>query len=93
MKGADIVIHSLHKTMPSLTQTALLHINGQKADRENIRRYLHMIQTSSPSYILMTSMDECIRMVMERGEELFKNYVGLLKKTRAELAGLKNLDS
>ncbi|HJD45621.1 MAG TPA: aminotransferase class I/II-fold pyridoxal phosphate-dependent enzyme [Candidatus Mediterraneibacter norfolkensis] len=91
MKGADIVIHSLHKTMPSLTQTALLHINGQKADRENIRRYLHMIQTSSPSYILMTSMDECIRMVMERGEELFKNYAGLLKKTRAELAGLKKL--
>ena len=57
-KGADVVIHSLHKTMPSLTQTALLHINGEIADRENIRRYLHMLQTSSPSYILMASMDD-----------------------------------
>lgn len=50
-RGADVVIHSLHKTLPSLTQTALLHINGRYADRERIRNYLHMLQSSSPSYI------------------------------------------
>ena len=38
-KGADVVIHSLHKTLPSLTQTALLHINGTIADRDRIRMY------------------------------------------------------
>lgn len=91
MKGADIVIHSLHKTMPSLTQTALLHINGQRADRENIRRYLHMIQTSSPSYILMASIDECIRTVKENGGEIFERYTGILRKIREELSGLKQL--
>ena len=90
-KGADLVIHSLHKTMPSLTQTAMLHINGQIADRENIRRYLHMIQTSSPSYILMASIDECIRTVRENGEELFESYTGILRKTREELSGLTHL--
>ena len=59
-QGADVVIHSLHKTLPSLTQTALLHINGRYADRERIRNYLHMLQSSSPSYILMASIDECV---------------------------------
>ena len=53
-----MVIHSLHKTLPSLTQTALLHINGGLADRRRIRKYLHLQQTSSPSYILMAGMDE-----------------------------------
>lgn len=59
-RGADVVIHSLHKTLPSLTQTALLHMNGSLINRERIRKYVHMLQTSSPSYVLMASMDECI---------------------------------
>ena len=42
-RGADVVIHSLHKTLPSLTQTALLHINGRYVDRERIRNYLPLI--------------------------------------------------
>ena len=54
-KGADLVIHSLHKTLPALTQTALLHMNGERADRRRVRKYLHMLQTSSPSYVLMAS--------------------------------------
>ena len=62
VRGADIVIHSLHKTLPSLTQTALLHMNGNLVDRDSVRRYLHMLQSSSPSYILMASIDECIRL-------------------------------
>ena len=58
--GADIVIHSVHKTLPSLTQTALLHINGTFVNREKVRMYLHMLQSSSPSYVLMASIDECM---------------------------------
>ena len=58
--GADIVIHSVHKTLPSLTQTALLHINETSVNREKVRMYLHMLQSSSPSYVLMASIDEFI---------------------------------
>ena len=47
--GADIVIHSVHKTLPALTQSALLHVNGKLADRERIKRFLRIYQTSSPS--------------------------------------------
>ena len=48
-KGADIVIHSVHKTLPALTQSALLHMNGSRASRERVEMYLHMLQSSSPS--------------------------------------------
>lgn len=91
IKGADVVIHSLHKTMPSLTQTALLHINGKIADRRNICRYLDMLQTSSPSYVLMASMDECIRKADEDREALFDRYVDMLAGTREKLDGMDHL--
>lgn len=68
-EGADLVIHSLHKTLPSLTQTALLHVNGERVDREKLQRYLTMLQSSSPSYVLMASMDSCIRYLEKYGRE------------------------
>lgn len=69
--GADLVIHSLHKTLPSMTQTALLHVQGERVNRKRLRRYLSMLQTSSPSYVMMASMDSCIRYVEEHGAEGF----------------------
>lgn len=90
-KGADIVIHSLHKTLPSLTQTAILHMNGSLVRRERVRRYLHMLQSSSPSYVLMASIDSCIGLLENRREELFAPYAENLKRLREELAGLRNL--
>lgn len=89
--GADLVIHSLHKTMPSLTQTALLHMNGVIADREKIRRHLHMLQSSSPSYILMSSVDECVRLIQEKQQSLFNAYVDRLIQVRQKLLNLKHL--
>lgn len=78
--GADLVIHSLHKTLPSLTQTALLHVNGNLVNREKLQRYLGIYQTSSPSYVLMAGMDECIRELILYGEDAFE---GLKKNLEA----------
>ncbi|MDD3362339.1 MAG: aminotransferase class I/II-fold pyridoxal phosphate-dependent enzyme [Hespellia sp.] len=92
-KGADIVIHSVHKTLPALTQTALLHMNGRLVNRRRVERYLHMLQTSSPSYVLMASIDSCVEMLADdaRRKELFGNYVEILKVTRERLRNLKCL--
>lgn len=92
VQGADIVIHSLHKTLPALTQTALLHMNGPQVDRERVRMYLHMLQSSSPSYVLVAGIDECIRMLEERAGEVFGQYAGLLAGTRDRLKGLSCLE-
>ncbi|MCH5260084.1 MAG: aminotransferase class V-fold PLP-dependent enzyme [Lachnospiraceae bacterium] len=69
--GADLVIHSLHKTLPAMTQTALIHVQGDRVDRRKLREYLRMLQTSSPSYVMMASMDACVRYVEEHGAERF----------------------
>lgn len=83
--GADLVIHSLHKTLPAMTQTALLHVQGERVDRERLRRYLRILQTSSPSYVMMASMDSCIRYVESQGAADFtqmrRQYDFFCKKT------------
>jgi len=89
--GADIVIHSIHKTLPSLTQTALLHMNGTLVNRENVRRYLQMLQSSSPSYVLLASIDACVGFLENEGAKAFEEYVKQLQAVRAQLRELKNL--
>ena len=90
-KGADIVVHSIHKTLPAFTQTALLHVNGPYADRERVRKYLQMLQTSSPSYVLMAGIGECIRVLEENREEIFGRYVSMLKETRERIDRLSRV--
>lgn len=92
VKGADVVIHSIHKTLPALTQTALIHMNGIFADREKIKKYLHILQTSSPSYILMAGIDVCVGWLgSEKKDAAFDDYVRLLKETRTQLKKLRHL--
>ena len=82
--GADVVVHSLHKTLPSMTQTALLHVQGNRVDCRKLKKYLTMLQTSSPSYVMMASIDCCVRYVEEHGAERFafmrRQYENFCKK-------------
>lgn len=77
--GADIVIQSLHKTLPSLTQTAVVHIQGDRADAERLARSLSDFETSSPSYLLMASIDSCVRLIEREGEKLFSVWQKALR--------------
>ncbi len=86
---ADLVVHSLHKTLPSLTQTALLHRNSHRVAREDVQKFMEIYQTSSPSYLLMASMDACICLLQEKGEALFDEYMENLRKCREELKKLE----
>lgn len=79
--GADIVIHSLHKTLPSMTQTALIHVNGDIIDKALLKRFLRIYQSSSPSYVLMSSIDLCIKELLEKKDQ----YVEKLLKYRKRL--------
>ena len=69
--GADIVVHSLHKTLPCLTQTAMLHRKGNLVSGQALQNAINMFQTSSPSYLLLASIDGCIGLLEEQGEMLF----------------------
>ncbi len=57
LAGADAVVQSTHKTLPALTMGAMLHVQGEQIDRTALRESLRMIQSSSPSYPIMASLD------------------------------------
>ncbi|NLY79868.1 MAG: aminotransferase class I/II-fold pyridoxal phosphate-dependent enzyme [Lysinibacillus sp.] len=56
--GADVVVQSAHKTLPAMTMASFLHIKSKLVDSERINRYLRMLQSSSPSYLLLASLDD-----------------------------------
>lgn len=89
--GADAVIQSIHKTLPALTQTALLHLNGTRIDRGRVKRYWDMYQTTSPSYILMAGIDRCMTILEQRGKQLFDEYILRLLQLREQIGRLKNI--
>lgn len=90
-EGADLTVLSLHKTLPSLTQTALLHCGGSLVDAAAIERELAVFQTSSPSYLLLAAIDHCLRLLDETGVALFDAYAGRLAALSAQLGQLSRL--
>ena len=83
--GADLVIQSLHKTLPAMTQTAVLHNCSDRVDSRLIRRFMGIYQTSSPSYILMASMDACMDTMAAEGMQMFRDFTRILEQTRKRL--------
>ncbi|MFA9466339.1 MAG: aminotransferase class I/II-fold pyridoxal phosphate-dependent enzyme [Velocimicrobium sp.] len=63
---ADIVIHSVHKTLPAFTQTALFHINDKFVDIKRVEQFFSMYQSSSPSYLLMMGIEESVNLIKTR---------------------------
>lgn len=55
--GADMVVHSAHKTLPAMTMGAYLHFNSFRIDEKRVKHYLQALQSSSPSYPIMASLD------------------------------------
>lgn len=88
--GADIVVQSMHKTLPALTQSALVHLGTDKVKKEAIIKSLQLTQTSSPSYVMMGIMDYT-RAKMESQPGQWKNYMEQLLRTRKALEEMENL--
>ncbi|SDB01639.1 aminotransferase class I/II-fold pyridoxal phosphate-dependent enzyme [Eubacterium oxidoreducens] len=77
-QGADLVIQSMHKTLRTYTQSALLHRGSDRISDDRIMRYLDIYETSSPSYLLMASMDECLGELKAKSREIFEAFSGKL---------------
>ena len=86
--GADIVTQSTHKTMPCLTQGSILHIFSDRVNVNNIDTMLRMLQTTSPSYILMASIENAVHWMDEHGEERLKRNIEVFKRRTLELRNL-----
>lgn len=89
--GADVAIHSLHKTLTGLTQTGLLHLSGGLIAPEDIQRELAVFETSSPSYLLMSAIDGTRELLQTRAPELFRAWGERLDRFDEMVAPLQNL--
>lgn len=83
--GADLVINSMHKTLPALTQSGLLHICSNRVKYEAIIEALRMVQTSSPSYIMMGLMDYIRCYILEHHMIIKRQYIDELIAMRMRL--------
>lgn len=88
--GADVVVQSTHKTLPAMTQTALLHNVSGRVSSRRLHFFMDIYETSSPSYVLMASITSALRMVREQGAELFEAYARRLQRARRELCSLRH---
>lgn len=87
--GADLVIMSLHKTLPSLTQTGLLHVSGDLVKPETVMQSLTIFETSSPSYLFMASIDGCLHEM--KNPALFADWRKRLEHLWQETRGRKGV--
>lgn len=72
--GADIIVDSIHKTLASFTQSAVLHVNSERISLPVLEDRLQKIESTSPSYLLMASLDLSAEIIREHGASLFGQW-------------------
>ena len=87
----DLVIKSLHKTLSSPTQTAVMLLHeGCPIEERLIRRGLDIFETSSPSYILLGGISKCLALINSKGPEILKPWEDAISYAETNLRGLRN---
>ncbi len=90
--GADLWVQSAHKTLPALTAGSWLHLAEQE-DMQRARRLLRMVQTSSPAFYILQSLDDARAFMAEKGAKALSNLCGLLRGFRDALPSLGYADA
>ncbi|MBE3554570.1 MAG: ornithine decarboxylase, partial [Thermicanus sp.] len=87
-QGADAVVQSIHKTLPAMTMASMIHWQGKRIDWKGVKEWLSAIQSSSPSYPLLASLDLARRHLALYGEEEFERAMKEMRSFRERLKGL-----
>lgn len=90
--GADIVVQSAHKTLSAMTQASFLHVNSQLVDIDRLTRTLSMLQTSSPSYLLLASLDDARSMIATYSEDDKQAFLKWRREVIDQLRTIKALE-
>ncbi|KAK1400128.1 Ser/Thr protein phosphatase family protein, expressed [Heracleum sosnowskyi] len=94
-QGADLVMQSTHKVLCSLQQSSMLHMSGNIVDREKIRRCLQSLQSTSPSSLLLSSLDAARAQISDNQQTIFDKALKLAfeaKRLIQEIPGISLLD-
>ena len=84
--GADVAVQSMHKTLPVPGQCSLLHVHRESlVDAERVHMSLQLLQTTSPSYMLMAAMDEAVEGLSKWGTRRIETLVKAIQRMKQEL--------
>ncbi|MEL6468420.1 MAG: aminotransferase class I/II-fold pyridoxal phosphate-dependent enzyme [Cyanobacteria bacterium J06623_4] len=90
--GADISIQSTHKVLSAFTQAAMLHVQGPRINRQRLSQTLQLTQSTSPSYLLLGSLDAARHQMADAGESLIGSTIGLANEATSKLRQLPNIN-
>ncbi len=91
--GADLTVQSIHKTLSAMTQAAMLHGQGNRIDRDRVSKALQLIQSTSPSYLLLASLDAARQQMATQGAALMEQTLRLADQARSRINKIPNLST
>ncbi|MFA6801073.1 MAG: aminotransferase class V-fold PLP-dependent enzyme [Acholeplasmataceae bacterium] len=91
--GADLASCSLHKTVGSLTQSSILIAQGDRVDHIRLRSTINMIQSTSPSSLLLASLDVARKYIYFNGQEKISNVIKMAAETRNKIDQIPGLSA
>jgi len=89
--GADIAVQSTHKVLSALTQAAMIHAQGQLIHRDRLSKAVALVQSTSPNYLLLASLDAARRQMATEGKELMERTLQLAEAARSNIAQIPGL--
>ena len=90
-QGADLVVQSTHKVLGALTQASMLHCQGDRIHLGRLQWALRMVQSSSPNFLLLASLDAARHQMATHGEQVLKEAIAIAQWTQTQLKRLQNL--
>jgi arginine decarboxylase len=90
--GADLCVQSTHKHLAALSQGSMLHVKGIRVDILRLKTTLQMLQTTSPSYVILGSLDISRRQMVQEGEQLLTQVIEICENTRQAINSIPGLN-
>ena len=89
--GADLCVQSTHKIVGGMTQASMLHARAERINIDDVTNTLKLLQTTSPSYILMASLDLARMQMATEGKKLLNRTIKLAEEARAEINNIPGI--
>ncbi|MEP0872605.1 aminotransferase class I/II-fold pyridoxal phosphate-dependent enzyme [Trichocoleus desertorum AS-A10] len=89
--GADLAVQSIHKVLSAMTQAAMLHVQGERVDRDRLTKALQLVQSTSPSYLLLASLDAARQQMATQGQALMTQTLQLADLARTQISQILGL--
>jgi arginine decarboxylase len=91
--GADMCVQSTHKILSALSQGSVLHVQSDLIDIARVRKVVSMLQTTSPNYLILSSLDAARRQAVLEGERLLERVIRNAEMARKRINRMKNVFS